>query len=418
MHIAGLLLLPVFNVGVASCTLSKCNTSTEDVNDEISLLHHYTKITRSGTRETHNAVQSSNTSENLHLPIQKAAQGGYTIPMGNLINTTRAQYGETTAYRGKIYFTPHDALHLLILDTATDVLTAVPTDSIQAQRSPTGCHWLGIVGYEGKIYCAPCMADQLLVYDTEALSLSGVPTSSLTDAYATWNGIAAWDRKIYAAPFDADVLLVYDLASKNISGVPTSSVCTGTGKWMGLIAHDGKLYSAPIDMEGFSDCNQLLIYDITSDKVSGVSTASISTGPWKWHGMALLNSKVYAVPAGATAILIYDTETGEVSGASTEHIDKGLHKWAGLTAYGGKIYGGAQQNGEILMYDPETRVVSSLCVSSLYDAEFANLRRSALPPSTFSGDKMLAWNGIAGWNGKLYEPPYDAGTVLVYNLPS
>jgi len=418
MHITIVLLLSVVSAGTDSCTPSKCNASIEDADDEVSLLHHYSKISRSGSREMQKVAHSSN-SESLTVPIRKAAASTewYTIPVENFSTyTTRAQYGETVAHDGKIYFTPHDASEFLILDTATDVLSVVPTDSILPE--PSAGHWLGITIYEGKIYCAPATAEQLLVYDPQTLSLSGVPTSPVFTGAAKWNGVAGWDKKIYAAPMNPEVLLVVDLVTNNVSGVSTSSVCSGGGKWMGLIAHSGKLYSAPVDTDGISGCEQLLVYDTASGKVSGVSTASVSTGPWKWHGMTILGSKIYAVPAGATAILIYDTLTGEVSGASTEHIDKGEHKWAGMTSYEGKIYGGPQQNGKILVYDPETKNVSSLSVKAQYDSEFAILKQSALPPSMLSGSKMLCWNGIAAWGGKLYSPPYDARTVLVYKLHS
>jgi len=215
MHIAIVLLLSVVSAGTDSCTPSKCNASIEDADDEVSLLHHYSKISRSGSREMQKVAHSSN-SESLTVPIRKAAASTewYTIPVENFSTyTTRAQYGETLAHDGKIYFTPHDASEFLILDTATDVLSVVPTDSILPE--PSAGHWLGITIYEGKIYCAPATAEQLLVYDPQTLSLSGVPTSPVFTGAAKWNGVAGWDKKIYAAPMNPEVLLVVDLVTNN-----------------------------------------------------------------------------------------------------------------------------------------------------------------------------------------------------------
>jgi len=98
----------------------------------------------------------------------------HVLPTRGLYTVDESQYGESTAYRGKVYFAPHDAMDLLIYDTSTDSLSVVSTASILDNGG--SANWLGITAYEGKIYAAPHWADQILVYDVEVNVLSGVPT--------------------------------------------------------------------------------------------------------------------------------------------------------------------------------------------------------------------------------------------------
>lgn len=367
--------------------------------------------------ESHTNFLQSKVATNHHANpgVDDNSSSYHLLSTQGLYALDSAQYGETTAYRAKIYAAPHDASDLLVYDTSTDALSLVSTASIVDEFVMS--KFLGITAYRDKIYAPPANAAHILVYDVKSKQVSGVPTDSVAVGVMKWNGIAAWEGKLYAAPLSAETMLVYDIATGELSGIPTYSVCTGMFKWMGMVAHAGKLYAAPVDIAGL--CDQMLVYDIGSGDVSGVSTAGVATGPWKWHGMAVLDNKVYAVPANAHALLIYDTETGEVSGASTrmlDHTDE--HKWAGLMAHNGKLYGGPQMHEGILVYDPTMGNVSSLPVSSAVSESmpkrYGCMKNPVTP--TNPGHRCGFWNGIAGWGDTLVCPPYDAATVLVYNL--
>ncbi|CAE8618219.1 unnamed protein product [Polarella glacialis] len=79
-------------------------------------------------------------------------------------------------------------------------------------------------------------------------------------------------------------------------------------KWSGIAALGNKLYAAP------HSSNHLLIYDIGTGKVSGVSTTAVETGRYlKWSGIVALGDKVYAAPYGADHLLIYASSTEHCS---------------------------------------------------------------------------------------------------------
>lgn len=332
----------------------------------------------------------------------------YSVSTENLTEGSSALYGEAVAYLGKVYAAPHNAMDLLVYDTARDIAWTIPTAPILDFPHEYVCHWLGITAYEGKIYAAPADESNLLVYDVELQVLSGVPTSSIASIASPypgssdgkWNGVAGFNGMVYAAPMNAEAMLVYDLAAHAVSGVSTTSVCSGFGKWMGLVEHSGKLYSAPIDILG-GQCDQMLVYDTALGVVSGISTAGVATGPWKWHGMAVLGDTIYAVPANVDAILMYDVKTSVVSGASTKMLAQGEHKWAGLTAHRGKLYGGPQLHSSVLVYDPEA----------------TNASTYSLEPEAGDSEVCQSWNGIAAVGDRLYCDPYEGNSFLVYRLP-
>jgi len=353
-----------------------------------------------------------------------ASPDAYTSAMHN-ISTKKVipsgfgkLYGESLAYKGKIYASPHNFPDLMILDTVTEEISLVSTQGLRQPEvgKNDSCkdmpYWFGITAYKDKIYASPGCTGHILIYDIASKQISGIPTSSVDTVMAGWLGMAECNGKLYAAPAMSDKLLVYDPATSAVTGVDTSSVCTSKItkgiKFMGMACWEGKVYAAPVEADGqdkygkVGTCDELLIYDTVKEKVSSVSTKEIGPGKWKWHGMTVLNGVVYAVPSNVDNILIYDTKTEKISGVSTKALGGArTHMWSGLTTDGHKIYGAPQRNHQILAYDPETQVVTGLDAHAL-EGKIA--------------EDNAAWNGIAYWDGKLYCSAYNNDAVLVYDL--
>ena len=57
---------------------------------------------------------------------------------------------------------------------------------------------------------------------------------SVTCGNDGWQGIVGFRDKIYAAPFGSDKMLIYDIVSGNVSGVSAASFASGDYHWSGI----------------------------------------------------------------------------------------------------------------------------------------------------------------------------------------
>mmetsp|Transcript_56942 Transcript_56942/g.128729 ORF Transcript_56942/g.128729 Transcript_56942/m.128729 type:complete len:265 (+) Transcript_56942:117-911(+) len=184
------------------------------------------------------------------------------------------------------------------------------------------------IAYEGKVYSAPHDVDGLLILDTQT---NHVWTKSaahlLTGPKVTchWLGITAYNGRIYAPPATANEILVYDVGADSISGVAIGSLGGGHQgiKWIGIAESGGILYAAP------SDAEVMLAYNLATNAVTGIPTSHVCNGPGKWMGTAAYSDKVYAAPLDfivgtCDQLLIYDTVTRRASGLSTAGLAMGL----------------------------------------------------------------------------------------------
>lgn len=254
------------------------------------------------------------------------------------------------------------------------------------------------IAYEGRVYSAPHDNDGLLILDTQtnhawAKSAAHLLTDlDLDMTLCFWLGITAYNGRIYAPPAVANQILVYDVGADSISGVDTSGV--DTGSWNGIAESGGILYSAPLDAE------VMLAYNPATNAVTGIPTSHLCKGPFKWMGAAVYSDKVYAAPLDlfgtCDQLLIYDTVTRRASGLSTAGLATGTWKWHGMGVLNGKIYAAPANIDTLLEYDPATMQLNGISTRGVETGEHK-------------------WAGLTSHNGKLYGGPMSSKQILVYD---
>lgn len=105
-----------------------------------------------------------------------------------------------------IYFAPHNANSILVVDCLTDTVRQVDVPYHVNRRGK----WRGAALLAGKIYFAPYNADGILIFDvkTEQSYLAG--TRLLSNRTAKWMGAAVVGTRVYFAPYKAQKVLVYE----------------------------------------------------------------------------------------------------------------------------------------------------------------------------------------------------------------
>ena len=121
--------------------------------------------------------------------------------------------------------------------------------------------------------------------------------------------------------------------------------------------------------------DKLLVVDVATGKVCGVSTENVTSGIWKWFGMTAVGGKAFVAPYDSHKLLIVDVVTEDVYGVSVEAVAFGVGKSIGITAALGMLVAAPFQQGKLLVdsADPQAFLEA--------DGE-GNIPRQDLPDST------------------------------------
>jgi hypothetical protein len=118
----------------------------------------------------------------------------------------RAKWHGGALATDKIYFAPHDADTILVVNCLTDKVRQIDVPHFSSRTGK----WRGAALLEGKVYFAPYNADGILVLDVATEQTYIVGTRLLSNRTAKWMGAAAIDKRVYFSPFKARKVLVYD----------------------------------------------------------------------------------------------------------------------------------------------------------------------------------------------------------------
>lgn len=244
---------------------------------------------------------------------------------------------------GKIYGIPHHADKLLVFDpksskdsktrgypsSKVESVTGVDTTHVAVGKSK----WLAGVSLGGKVIGIPCNADALLVYDPLNNACSGVPISYHATGPFKWLCAVALQGILYALPCHADCVLVFDPSNNRVSHVDTSSISVGPGKWVSAVACHGKIYGIP------DHAKAVLVFDPKSQArlLMGWQT-SLCSHVFSMFSLVFktcfLRHKSQHEP---TSVLCLG-ETQEVSGIDISHLSDATSKWQSVAVLGSKIY--------------------------------------------------------------------------------
>ena len=188
----------------------------------------------------------------------------------------------------------------------------------------------------------------MLVYDAASNALSGVSTAALQ---SKWSCACAARNTVIGFPYaNGDrKLLVYGVVSGSRSGVSTSGFSETIGYWSRCATVGNKVIGMPCTND------ILLVYDIDSAAVNGISVAGLYAGAadsGKCHTVLTVGNRVVGIPYGAKTFLIYDANSGAISiipWTDDDHIE---HDAAGI---GNKLvchlYAASANADELRIYD-------------------------------------------------------------------
>lgn len=245
--------------------------------------------------------------------------GPVTDPGGNAL-----YWGGCQGADGKLYFTPHDARRIMVVDPTVENPTArISYIDLPPGLSTSGtAKWRGAaLANDGRIFCAPYSATTVLIIDP-ATKTSAVVGSGLT-WLTTGNGkfcdvVVGADKNMYFMPARSPYIIGIDpaqtTASDGLEEVLVLDTKVGghtlqNDRWGGACAApNGRLYAAPYAY------SEILEYDIRTnvlERFGGSSAyfANSNSDYGRWQ--AILpgrNGNVYAFPYYWNTILTIETE--------------------------------------------------------------------------------------------------------------
>ena len=307
--------------------------------------------------------------------------------------TSTGGWAGICALDGVLYFAPHHATSVRMMDITTRAVSTLPCPRLVAR----GKHkYAGIAACDGKLYCSPFNAAAVLVIDAHTHAMSTIACESDVSEHR-WAGIATvkGHRKLYCCPRHASTVLVIDTETQTTAGLPCG--VEGPFKFAGITAVGEKLFCAP--------CHASSVLIIDSRTHATILVPCGLEGPWKWTGIAALGSTLYCCPRHAASVLVIDAATHATRLLELTQTVDGRCQTAVGAVGGDKWAGIAPLEGTSLLCCAPNWAASVLVIDAAAGTTYT------IPCAvTNSGPK---WHGACTVGDSVYCAPHAVGSALV-----
>ena len=259
------------------------------------------------------------------------------------LDSSATWIGGVLAENGKIYGIPHGAAEILIIDTATDTVTTIPTESGDLK-------WFGgCLAPNGKIYAIPHTSNKVLVIDPETDTTYTFSTISGDRKWA--GGVLGPDGKIYCLPCQEYRIGVIDPETDTLETFGNVELnISWSWKWIGgVLGPDNCIYAFPSNYQN----KYVLKIDPVARTTQLIEHGISASGELFQSSVFAPDGQLWGVTCYYDKLVSYSTDTGTV----TIHGDvrSGNGKWVGgCLAPNGKLYFAPLNSGSILEVDPDT----------------------------------------------------------------
>ena len=299
------------------------------------------------------------------------------------LDSSATWIGGVLAENGKIYGIPHGAAEILIIDTATDTATTIPTESGNLK-------WFGgCLAPNGKIYAIPHTSNKVLVIDPETDTTYTFTTISGDRKWA--GGVLGPDGKIYCLPCQEYRIGVIDPETDTLETFGNVELnISWSWKWIGgVLGPDNCIYAFPSNYQN----KYVLKIDPVARTTQLIEHGISASGELFQSSVFAPDGQLWGVTCYYDKLVSYSTDTGTV----TIHGDvrSGNGKWVGgCLAPNGKLYFAPLNSGSILEVDPDTGSSVEIPIDTALE----------------SGNKFRGC--VLAPNGSIYFIPYNATSAL------
>ena len=299
------------------------------------------------------------------------------------LDSSATWIGGVLAENGKIYGIPHGAAEILIIDTATDTVTTIPTESGNLK-------WFGgCLAPNGKIYAIPHTSNKVLVINPETDTTYTFTTISGDRKWA--GGVLGPDGKIYCIPCQEYRIGVIDPETDTLETFGNVELnISWSWKWIGgVLGPDNCIYAFPSNYQN----KYVLKIDPVARTTQLIDHGISASGELFQSSVFASDGQLWGVTCYYDKLVSYSTDTGTV----TIHGDvrTGNGKWVGgCLAPNGKLYFAPLNSGSILEVDPDTGSSVEIPIDTALE----------------SGNKFRGC--VLAPNGSIYFIPYNATSAL------
>ncbi len=248
----------------------------------------------------------------------------------------------------------------------------------------------------GCVYGIPSFASRVLKFNPKDNSTTEIEPDLGNDPWK-WKGcvFAPNNNCIYALPNRNTSILKIDTSNDTVQKLDVTlpeSGDVGDYRWVGsALADDGCIYCFPFN------ARRILKLDPSNDTVSSVEN-DLGDGGWKYSGtVKAKDGCLIGIPYASNRILKFDPNNPDKTSIVGEELNESFKCFGnGALADDGIIYA-VTTDGKILAIDVDNNSHSFVATA---------------PQSIDNG-----WYGaIAGEDGVIYFPPYDASRVMKYDI--
>lgn len=290
----------------------------------------------------------------------------------------------TIAPNGKIYCTPFNADHVLVINTNDDTISTITSGIPNGNGKWHG----GCLAPNGKIYCAPYARRDVLEIDPESDTVTSF--GNLPAGNQIYTGIAAAPNgTLYASPLSASGFLKVNPTNKTIT---TFGTTIANDNYYGAVcAPNGRIYFIP------NRSSEVIEVNPENDNITRFGTLTPVAGDNHFGASMGIDGNIYSTALNVTQIIKINTENNTVSYIAAP---SGTLKYRGATiALNGKTLGAPWWRRDFLEIDT--------------GAETATVGLNLNPPYTGINNTCDA---VLAPNGKIYLVPFDLDFVgVVYS---
>jgi len=220
-----------------------------------------------------------------------------------------AYQGAVLGPNGKVYFVPHEASNVLVVDPTDNSYSTIDLPLEQAPLDLSKWHG-GVVSNTSNIYLVPRGTNavpNVCVIDTTTDTADFIDTTGISNRYGYECGVLAPNGNIYCMPFSSSA------TGGKIMTIDPSTNSVDTDLSLGISNFSGALVATNNLVYGFpSGRLNVLIFNTELDTFD-TTTLSVSSTDSYSGGVLAPNNKMYVIPRNATDIPIIKTGLPKVA---------------------------------------------------------------------------------------------------------
>ena len=336
---------------------------------------------------------------------------------GNDVTNRPNLYADAVSLKHKVYFVPHDASKIAVIDTFdTTENTHGKLSYISTNDTSEKKYWGGSI-LDNKIYFSPYNSNKIGYVDITNDDFNEIDIyQKIVVGEQKYAGSVLVGDYIYFVPYFANNIGILNKNNNNFytldlpqNIINDSKKC----KYMGAAVLNDKIYFSPLEQDA-SGAAGILVLD-TTKIIFTENTASISSNDtfntiltdrsdkgiynYGYSDAITVGNKIYFSPLNASSIGVLDTTNDSFSFSVIDINNTGWNKFSGI------VKDNNDNNNNIYFVPYCANIIGKLSNTN------GNMSYSEISMNSTTNSTLNKYQGGVYFSGKLYFAPYDSNYI-------